>query len=392
MRRVLHIIDSIADEGAGSQLDLLARRLTNEGLEIQVAELEPTTTRQSPCDAECSSPSRNPKPLQAISLARRAKFDPLAFVRLLRLVQRFEPEAIHSCTWDAAIYASAVLTRVPQRWRNTVRAWGLGRVRPKHIVALHRIRPWTPEWQLLVARQLADFPERLVTSSASVRDWYVSRGLPAEKFKIIPSGGPEPIASDRSRDELLQELKFPANAKLIGVVGRLVPESCVKDLIWAADLLRVLHDELRVVIIGDGPLRPQLEEYARLASDLEHIQFLGDRPDLWRILPHFDVLWNGAENVGTSTAILQAMAAGVPVIASDTPANRELVVDGETGYLIPLGTRAGRAARARATDRIFNDANLRTRLSQASQQRARKEFAEDRMVNKYWELYSQLSD
>src|SRR3954469_4122836 len=99
MRRVLHIIDSLADEGAGSQLDLLARRLTNEGLDIQVAELEPARTRQSTCGAECSSPSR--KPLQGISLARRAKFDPLAFVRLLRLVQRFEPEAIHSWTWDA---------------------------------------------------------------------------------------------------------------------------------------------------------------------------------------------------------------------------------------------------------------------------------------------------
>src|SRR3954453_1426809 len=375
MRRVLHIIDSVADEGAGSQLDLLARRLTNEGLEIQVAELEPTT-RQSPCDSECSSGSRNPKPLQAISLARRAKFDPLAFVRLLRLVQRFEPEAIHSWTWDAAIYTSAVLTRVPQRWRNTVRAWGLGRVRPKHIVALHRIRPWTPEWQLLVARQLADFPERLVTSSASVRDWYAPGALPPEKFKVIPSGVPEPIASDRSRDELLQELKLPATAKLIGVVGRLVPENCVKDLIWAADLLRVLHDDLRVVIIGDGPLRPQLEENARLASDLEHIQFLGERPDVWRILPHFDVLWNGAENVGTSTAILQAMAAGVPVIASDTPANRELVIDNQTGHLIPLGTRPGRAPRARSTDRIFTDPDLRARLSQAAQQRAKKEFAE----------------
>ena len=61
-------------------------------------------------------------------------------------------------------------------------------------------------------------------------------------------------------------------------------------------------------------------------------------------MPHLDVLWNGSENRGQSIAILEAMAAGVPVVASDTPANRELVVEGETGYLIPLGSRAGRAA------------------------------------------------
>ena len=64
---------------------------------------------------------------------------------------------------------------------------------------------------------------------------------------------------------------------------------------------------------------------------------------MWRIMPHLDVLWNGSENRGQSIAILEAMAAGVPVVASDTPMNREFVVEGETGYLIPLGTRAGRA-------------------------------------------------
>ena len=157
-------------------------------------------------------------------------------------------------------------------------------------------------------------------------------------------------------------MQLPGDAKLIGVVGRLVPENRTKDLIWAADLLRVLHDNLRVLVIGDGPLRSPLEEYARLASDLEHIQFLGDRPDLCRIMPHLDVLWNGGENVGVSPAILEAMAAGVPVVASDTPTNCELVVENETGYLIPLGIRSGRAARARHTDRIFTDAQLVARL------------------------------
>src|SRR5204863_4343082 len=139
-----------------------------------------------------------------------------------------------------------------------------------------------------------------------------------DKFTVIPPGVPTPQPSDVSREQLLREQQLPADARLIGVIGRLVPKNRVKDLIWAADLLRVLHDNLRLLIIGDGPLRPQLEEYARLASDVEHIRFLGERPDLSRIVPHFDVLWNGAENVGTSISILQAMTAGVPVIASDT--------------------------------------------------------------------------
>ena len=128
----------------------------------------------------------------------------------------------------------------------------------------------------------------------------------------------------------------------------------MKDLIWAADLLRVLHDNLRLLVIGDGPERSMLERFASLASDLDHIRFLGHRDDVWRIMPHLDVLWNGSGYEGQSNAVMEAMAAGVPVVASDIPANRELVVHGETGFLVPIAGRAaarGRRIRSSTTRR-----------------------------------------
>jgi glycosyltransferase involved in cell wall biosynthesis len=236
-------------------------------------------------------------------------------------------------------------------------------------MGLYRIEPWRPAWHYFFARRLSDLADRLVTNSSSVRDWFVSRGWPSEEFVQAPIGVSEIGSCSVSRDQLLRELGLPENAKLIGVVGRLTPENRTKDLIWAADLLRVLHDNLRLLVIGDGPLRSSLEEYARLASDLEHIQFLGNRADLCRIMPHLDVLWNGGENVGLSPAVIDAMSAGVPVVASDTPTNRELVVSKETGYLIPLGARSGRAARARNTDQLFTDAQSAARLAAAARNR-----------------------
>ena len=193
--------------------------------------------------------------------------------------------------------------------------------------------------------------------------------------------------SDVSRGQLLLELQLPPNARLIGVIGRLVPEKRVQDLIWAADLLRVLHDNLRMLIIGDGPLRSQLEQYARMASDLDHIRFLGERDDVWRIMPHLDVLWNGSDNRSVSMAILEAMAAGVPVVASDVPVNRELVIHGETGYLIPIGRRSGRADRARHTDRIFSDTTNSAKLGAAAIQKAKSRFSLDAMVQRHVQLY-----
>ena len=114
--------------------------------------------------------------------------------------------------------------------------------------------------------------------------------MPLEKFVVIHNGVEPARASDVSRAELLQELRCPPDARLIGVVGSLSPQKRVKDLIWAADLLRVLHDNLRLLVIGDGPERSMLERFASLASDLDHIRFLGHRDDVWRIMPHLDVL------------------------------------------------------------------------------------------------------
>jgi glycosyltransferase involved in cell wall biosynthesis len=256
------------------------------------------------------------------------------------------------------------------------------------VVGQYRIEPWPTRPAQWVNRRMITPTTRLVASSPVIRDWWANGNrLPAERITIIAPGVAPARPSDRSREELLSELRLPDDARLIGAVGRLVPEKRVKDLIWAADLLRVLHDNLRLLIIGDGPLRAQLEQYARMASDLEHIQFLGERADLWRIMPHLDVLWDANEGRSQSIAILEAMAAGVPVIAGDTPINCEFIVEGETGYLIPLLERSGRADRARQTDRVFNDQDEALRLAENGRRHMAEYFNSERLVRKYVDIY-----
>src|SRR5689334_7483436 len=106
-------------------------------------------------------------------------------------------------------------------------------------MGLYRIEPCRPAWHYLFARRLSDLADRLVTNSSSVRDWFVSRGWPSDKFVQAPIGVSAAGSCSISRDQLLCELQLPANAKLIGVVNQLTPENRTKDLIWAADLLRV---------------------------------------------------------------------------------------------------------------------------------------------------------
>jgi glycosyltransferase involved in cell wall biosynthesis len=380
MPRILHIIDSLGRNGATQQLRLLAHGLVRQGFDVHIGVLSPIPPKAIRCgevlqDGTVDSSSS----LRITYLGRRFPLDPLADLRLVRLVTRLQPHIVH--TWNTV---PGMFGPVASRF---LRRYFTGGATPQLIACRNRIDCCRPAWEARFERSFARHAAGYVTNSQTVREWCAAHGLPAEKFTVIPSGVPSARPSDVLRADLLRELHLPPDARLIGVIGRLVPEKRVRELIWAADLLRVLHDNLRMLIIGTGPLRTELEQYARLASDLDHIRFLGERDDVWRIMPHLDVLWNGSDNRSVSITMLEAMAAGVPVVASDVPVNRELVIHGETGYLIPLAHRSGRADRARHTERIFSDTTLAARLGTASTQHANCRFKFDCLVQQHVNLY-----
>jgi glycosyltransferase involved in cell wall biosynthesis len=188
---------------------------------------------------------------------------------------------------------------------------------------------------------------------------------------------------------LLQELELPPGARLIGAVGRLWPQKRVKDLIWAVDLLKSARDDTHLVIIGDGPQRWRLERYRDQNEVADRVHFLGERNDVGRILPHLDCLWLASAYEGQSNAIMEAMLAGVPVVATDIPGNRDLVVPGETGYLVPVGDRA---AFARHTHTLLDDRELAERLGAAGRLRMERDFSVDQMIARHAELYRRLAN
>ena len=172
----------------------------------------------------------------------------------------------------------------------------------KHVIASERcVDPWKGRIQLSIDRVLAKQTERIITNSSGVQDFYVERGLPAEKFVVIPNGT-RPFAPHRPTvAELLAELKLPREARLIGAVGRLWPQKRVKDLIWATELLKNIRDDAHMLVIGDGPQRSRLEKYARQVTVHDKIHFLGERNDVPAILPHLDLLWLRAATRGNQT-------------------------------------------------------------------------------------------
>lgn len=362
-RRILQIIPTLDRSGAEKQMSLLARRLPRDEFDVHVCVL----TRSGPRAAELDAAG-----VPTVVIGKRWKLDPRAFWRLRRHVARLRPDLLHTWIFAADSYG---------------RAAGLSCGVRHMICGLRCVDPWKGRLQLAVDRALARRTSRIVANSPGVKDFYVGKGLPAEQIEVI-ANAVEPLPpSTVSRQQLLAELGLPRDARLVGLLGRLWAQKRVKDAIWAADLLKVIRPDVHLLILGDGPLRQRLWRYRDQVEIRDKVHFLGERGDVAKIMPHLDVLWSTSAYEGQSNAIMEAMAAGVPVVATDIPGTRDLVVDRETGYLFPVGDRA---ALAKWTDRILNDAALADRLGQAARKRMIDEFSVERMVGAYADLYRRV--
>jgi len=362
-RRVLHIIPTLDRAGAEKQLTLLAAGLPRDEFEVHVCAI----TRGGPLAADLE---RDGIPLTVIG--KQWKFDPTAYWQLRRHISRLKPDLVHTWMFTANAYGRAA-------------ALSAG---VKNIIASERcVDPWKAWHQLAIDRRLAKRTARIVVNSRGVQEYYVEHGLPADKFRLIYNGIAPAAASTVSREQLLAELNLPPTARLLGAVGRLWPQKRIKDLIWATDLLKVIRDDAHLLIIGDGPQRQNLERYRRLCQLEDKVHFLGERSDVARLMPHFDLLWLASGYEGLPNVVMEAMACGVPVVATDIWGNRELVVHDQTGFLSPVGDRAGLA---RCAHKILENPELAARLGAAGKKRMADEFTIGAMVERHAALYREI--
>jgi glycosyltransferase involved in cell wall biosynthesis len=360
--RILHLIPAFDCSGAEKQLRLLARGLLQAGLDTHVCLLAPSGSTPEPVFAG----------MQPTILEKRWKFDPRAWWNLKRLVEHLRPDVVHA-------------------WQCTANAYGLAAMLGgsfKRLIAGYRsMEPVDHSLKARLDREIGRRATGLVANSRGVKDFYVKNGLPENKFNVIDNAVELPAPSSSTKQQILDELGLPETSRLIGIVGRLMPHKRLKDAIWAADLLKVVRKDVHLLIFGDGPHFDRLRRFRDQVHIQDHVHFLGNRSDLQRFYPYFDLLWSTSAYEGQSNAILEAMAAAVPVVASDIPGNRELVLPKETGILVQVGDRGGFA---REAYRLLENPELARQFGEAGRQRVRREFTVEKMVEKYINLYDRL--
>jgi len=360
---ILHVIPSFDQAGAEKQLCLLAEALPRDRFDLHVFAL----TRGGPMQQRLDAAG---VPCQVIG--KRLRFDPQAWLRLRRAIVQLRPDLVH--TWMLAANAYGVTAAM---------AAGVER----RVCAQRCVDPWKGRLDLTVDRYIARQCDRIVVNSPAVRDFYIQHGLPGEQMAVIPNAVKRLPEPRRSRDELLDELGLPRAARLVGNIGRLWPQKRVKDAIWAADLLKVIRDDVHVLVIGDGPLSEEIIRYRNQVEIRDRVHLLGHRDDVPEILPHLDVLLSTSGYEGQSNVILEAMTAGVPVVATDIPGTRDLITHGQTGLLAPVGDRA---SLAREVNRLLDNPELATTLAAAARRRAATRFSVERMIEQHAALYEEL--
>jgi glycosyltransferase involved in cell wall biosynthesis len=223
-----------------------------------------------------------------------------------------------------------------------------------------------------------------ICASEAIRRMLISDGVPEARAVTVHEGIDVARVAAAPPANLHEDLFLPHGAPLIGNVAALVPHKGQRHLIEAAALVVRQVPDARFVIAGEGELRPALERTIREHRLEKHVLLAGFRPDVLSLHKAFDIFVMSSITEGLGTSLLDAMAAGKPIVATNAGGIPEVVVDGATGFLVQPRDHQ---AMATAIVRLLKDAGLRQRIGNAGAARARDKFSAERMVEQTLDVY-----
>lgn len=306
--------------------------------------------------------------------------DVAALIRLIGHIRRGGYTIVHTNSSKAGILGrwAARLAGVPLIL-HTVHGWG-HHERQRAVVRAFYIlleKMTLPITDRLIAVSPLNVEKGLEAGIGGPADYVVIRsGIELERF-----GHPQ-----QPPQEIRAALDIPAQATVVGTVTRLSPQKAPLDFVRAVALIGQDRPETRFVIVGDGPLRPQVEALIAELGLADRLILTGLRRDVPELMAAFDIfvlssLWEGLPRV-----LPQAMATGLPIVATAIDGNAEAVQDGVNGYLTPPGNPE---ALAQAIIQLVDDDRLRARMGQAGRRMA-PEFGAQKMVDDIAALYTEL--
>ena len=310
--------------------------------------------------------------IETVELATN-RLRPATLARVVRLVRRHRVRLIHSHGKGAGLYG-----------RVAARLTGVPAVHTFHGIHFEGYAPPVRAAYLALERRLSAWTACVVNvSRAQEREGLALRLFDARASRVIPNGVDVARlgATALAREEARAELKLPPDATVVGAVARF-------DEVKRLDVLvdAVAHvPGLTLVLVGDGDESVRLRGLAAARALGPRVVFAGEVEGAARLLPAFDIFASASRKEGMPLAVLEAMALGLPVVASDIPSHREILGPASAGLV--AGTVV---AFAEALERLGHDAGARAALAAENRTRARSEFDARAMVGALEALYGEV--
>jgi glycosyltransferase involved in cell wall biosynthesis len=310
--------------------------------------------------------------LDLVPLGPRKEVDLAAAWRLSRVLKKMSPVVIHAHDPHAVSMAATALSIASPSPRPV-------------LVASRRI-----EFRIghnSFSRWKYSEVDHFLAISAAVRDRLVADGIPARKISVVHEGVDVERVVHLPNGNVHAALYLPTHAPVVGTIGALVAQKAQHHLIDAAAIVTKEVPDVRFVILGEGELRPSLEEHIKHLHLTRHVFLAGFRPDVLELLKDFDVFALSSIQEGLCTSLIDAMAASKPAVATAVGGVPEVIADGETGFLVPAKDDKALAERI---VRLLKDQGLRQRMGEAGLARARQHFTVERMVQATADAYEQI--
>ncbi|MBM3286734.1 MAG: glycosyltransferase family 4 protein [Candidatus Eisenbacteria bacterium] len=365
---ILHLDTGREWRGGQQQVLYLARALAASGHRSVIL-----TPKGSPLCQRARSEN-----LEVREIPYHGAGDPIAIKNVVQAIQDTDAGVLHTHTANAHSLGFFSI-----RWPTLPRDR-----RPVFVV--HRRVDFPPGSDPITRMRYTSEPAFFLCVSQAVKEILQQHGVAASRLRVVHSCvDPERIDAHAKEDpdQLRAELGIPAEAGLIGAVGSLVPHKGHRHLIAA--MPRILGDrpEAWLAIFGDGPLESELRRTCWEHGLQARVTFAGFRPDVARFLHCFDVFAHPSTEEGLGTAILDAMSARLPVVATNAGGIPEAVRHGETGWLVPPASPPELAG---AIISLLEDPRRRAQFGEAGRARVEAEFSieslRDGVLGAYREL------
>ncbi len=311
--------------------------------------------------------------LDLVPLAPKTEMDLTAAWRLSRLIKQLKPDIVHAHDPHGVAMAALALSMSTQLAKPPLVA--------ARRVDFHLRGSSLSRWKY---RQVDCF----ICASEAIRQLLIGDGVPPGRAVTVHEGIDIERVERTEPAQLHGEFWLPHHAPLIGNVAALVPHKGQRHLIEAARVVLPQAPDARFIIAGEGELRPALERQIKDYHLEKHVLLAGFRPDVLSLHKAFDIFAMSSITEGLGTSLLDAMAAGKPIVATRAGGIPEVVVDGETGLLVPPRDHE---AMADAIVQLLKDEILRRQMGDAGRARARALFSAERMVQNTLQVYQRVA-